>query len=65
MAGMDAFHIFGEEVPMNNGDEVQEVLPTQQGNGAAPHLNWTNLMSSHVCPYVGEVLNACGRGGAD
>jgi hypothetical protein len=28
MAGMDAFHILGEEVPMNNGDEVQEALPT-------------------------------------
>jgi hypothetical protein len=27
MAGMDAFNFFGEEVPMNNGDEVQEILP--------------------------------------
>ena len=48
MAAMDAFHIFGEEVPMNNGDEVQEVLPAQQGNGAAPRLNWTTLMSARM-----------------
>jgi len=51
MAGMDGFHIFGEEVQMNHGEEVhevQEVLPAQQGNGAPPRLNWTPLMSAHI-----------------
>ena len=48
---MDGFHIFGEEVQMNHGEEVhevQEVLPAQQGNGAPPRLNWTPLMSAHI-----------------
>jgi hypothetical protein len=51
MVDVDGFHIFGEEVQMNHGDEVQEVqevLPAQQGNGAPPRLNWTPLMSVHV-----------------
>jgi hypothetical protein len=55
MENVDGFHIFGEEVHMNHGEEIQEVQevnPEQQGNGAPPHLIWTPLMSA----CVGEVL---------
>jgi hypothetical protein len=48
MASVDGFHIFGEEVQMNHGDKVQEVLTAQQGNSAIPRLNWTPLMPAHV-----------------
>jgi hypothetical protein len=39
MDNVDGFHIFGEEVQMNHGEEIQEVQevnPAQQGNGAPP-----------------------------
>jgi hypothetical protein len=45
---MDAFHIFGEEVLEPNADEVQEVLPAQQGNVQVQRLNWTTLMSARM-----------------
>jgi hypothetical protein len=51
MENGDGFHIFGEEVHMNHGEEIQEVQevnPAQQGNGAPPRLIWTPLMSARV-----------------
>jgi hypothetical protein len=38
MASVDDFQMFGEEV---HAPEVVEVQAAQQGNGAAPWLNWT------------------------
>lgn len=51
MADVDAFDIFGEEVPFNNAEEAAEVVevqPAPQHNGVAPRLNWTPVMSAFV-----------------
>lgn len=53
MASVDGFDIFGEEVPMNHGEGVAEVVEVQlapQPNGAAPRLNWTTVMPALSYP---------------
>jgi hypothetical protein len=59
MENVDGFHIFGEEVHMNHGEEIQEVQevnPEQQGNGAPPHLIWTPLMSACVLEKLSNLV---------
>ena len=45
MEGIDAFHIFGEDLA---GPEVPEVQPIQQASVQVPRLNWSTLMSARM-----------------
>ena len=45
---------------MNHGEdvnEVQEVQPPQQGNGAVPRLNWTPVMSAFVLRKFSDLVS--------
>jgi hypothetical protein len=59
LAAVDAFDIFGEEVPLNNAEEAAEVVevqPAPQHNVATLRLNWTPVMSAFVLTKFSDLV---------